>query len=99
MSSRKVGSKSSVKAKTTGKQATAKKTIAKKASKAKAPKPTKKAAAKKSKPSAPPVATQPPHTANALRAIVSRYIAAYNARDAQSIIALYDPKATMSKPI
>ena len=116
--------KRSVKAKTTGKKATAKKaakkatkkaagkgtarasakkTSAKKASKAKAAKSTKKAAAKQSKPAAPTVATTPPttppHTADELRAIVSRYIAAYNARDAQSILALYDAKATMSDPI
>ena len=112
--------KRSVKAKTTGKKATAKKaakkatkkaagkgtarasakkTSAKKASKAKGAKSTKKAAAKKRKPTAPPVATTPPHTADELRAIVSRYIAAYNARDAQSILALYDAKATMSDPI
>ena len=48
--------------------------------------------AKKSRPTAPPVATTPPHTAGELRAIVSRYIAAYNARDVQSILSLYDPK-------
>ncbi len=77
----------------------AKKTSAKKTSKAKAAKTTKRAAAKKSKPTAPPVATTPPHTAAELRSIVSRYIAAYNARDVQSILSLYDPKATMSDPI
>ncbi len=106
--------KGSVKAKTTGKKATSKKKAAKKAtkksagtakksakkaSKAKSAKTTKKAAARKSKPSAPPVATKPPHTADQLRAIVSGYIAAYNARDVQSIIALYDKKATMADPI
>lgn len=109
MSNRKVKSK----AKTAGKKATAKKatkkaaarasTSAKKASKAKAAKTTRKAAPKKTAPkkskSAPPVATKPPHTADQLRAIVSGYVAAYNARDVQSIIALYDPKATMSDPI
>ena len=119
MSSRKVSMKGNVKAKTTGKQATAKKakkkakkkatkkaaakgtakTSAKKASKAKAAKTTKRAASKKRKPAAPPVATTAPHTAAELRSIVSRYIAAYNARDAQSILALYDAKATMSDPI
>ncbi len=84
-------------------RASAKKKSAKKASNAKSPKTTKKAAAKSSKPSAPPVATAPPstppHTAAELRSIVSRYIAAYNARDAQSILALYDANATMSDPI
>jgi steroid delta-isomerase len=98
--------KGNVKAKTTGKKATKRssgkgtaKASARKASKAKAAKTTRKAAAKKSRPTAPPVATTPPHTAGELRAIVSRYIAAYNARDVQSILSLYDPKATMSDPI
>ncbi len=86
-------------AKASAKKATAKKASAKKASKAKAAKTTKKAGAKKSKPTAPPVATKPPHTAAELRAIVSRYIAAYNARDVKSILSLYHAKATMSDPI
>jgi steroid Delta-isomerase len=111
MSSRKGNVKSKTTGKT-GKKATAKKAArkatkksagksaakasAKKASKAKS---AKKTVAKKINSTAPPVATTPPHTAAELRAIVSRYIAAYNARDVQSILSLYDPKATMSDPI
>jgi steroid delta-isomerase len=33
------------------------------------------------------------------RAIVERYIAAYNARDTATIIALYDPRARMEDPV
>lgn len=97
--SKKATAKKAGKKKATKKSAGTAKKSAKKASKAKAVKSTKKAAAKKSKSTAPPVATKPPHTADQLRAIVSGYIAAYNARDVQSIIALYDPKATMADPI
>ncbi|MEZ4334326.1 MAG: nuclear transport factor 2 family protein [Myxococcota bacterium] len=41
----------------------------------------------------------PVHTAAALRAIVERYVAAYNARDKESILALYDRRATMEDPL
>jgi len=41
----------------------------------------------------------PVHTAADLRAIVERYIAAYNARDTAAILDLYDRRATMSDPI
>ena len=82
--------------KATAKKASAKKASAKKASKAKAAKTTKRAAANKSRPTVPHT---PPHTAAEMRSIVSRYIAAYNARDVATILSLYDAKATMSDPI
>lgn len=41
----------------------------------------------------------PPLTAPEKRAIVEAYIAAYNRRDTQAILALYDPRAKMEDPI
>ena len=55
----------------------------------------KKRSAKKAAPK--PVA--PSLTAAEKRAIVERYISAYNGRDTAAILALYAPKATMEDPI
>jgi len=82
-------------------KASAKKSSAKQVGKKKAAKPTAKKGAGKArakKPSA-PAPVVPVHTAGEMREIVERYIGAYNARDADSILALYDPRATMEDPI
>lgn len=44
-------------------------------------------------------AAPPPLPAAEKRAIVARYIAAYNARDTAAILALYDARATMEDPV
>ncbi len=96
--------------KTTAKKATkkaAKKAARKPAARGKAKASAKKAAragsakatARRRAAGPPPVAKTPPHDATQLRSIVSRYVAAYNARDVPAILALYHPKATMADPI
>jgi len=83
--------------KATTKKATARQATAKKAGKPKAAK-TSAAKAQPAK-AAEPKPFVPVLTASEKRAIVERYIAAYNARDAASIVALYDPKAKMYDPL
>lgn len=70
-----------------------------KAAKKTTKKAAKKAARKPAKPSAPKRPVAPVHTAAEMRAIVERYIAAYNARDKAAILDLYDRRATMEDPI
>jgi steroid delta-isomerase len=79
----------------TAKKSTAQKGRAKKAKTAAKAKTSKKRATKKL--AFKPVV--PVHSADAKRAIVERYIEAYNGRDTAAILALYDGKATMEDPI
>lgn len=76
---------------------------ARKAAKARAAKSgRKKSSARKAGKASAGAATRPVApvlTADEKRAIVARYVAAYNARDTATILSLYDARATMSDPI
>lgn len=96
---RKAGAKKSTAKKSAAKKTTAKNAAGKKASGKKAATTAKRAGSDKRAPAAPPLATTPPRTAAEMRAIVARYVAAYNARDVAAILSLYHPKATMADPI
>lgn len=58
-----------------------------------------KAAKSRTTKNAAPRPVVPVLTADQKRAIVARYVAAYNARDTATILSFYDPRATMSDPI
>lgn len=93
-SKKKAGAKGKAKARAKAAAGSARKTGGKrKAARASKARSAKSARAPKFK----PVVTV--HSAAEKRAIVDRYIAAYNARDTDAILSLYSPRATMSDPI